>query len=134
MAIDKEIAVATVFMESSNQGPLGRRAVLHSIFNRLHSSVAPRYGRSLADVCLRPEQYSSWNTSDPNRRRLALITDDDPVWLDCLAAYGEITKGADDPTFGATHYYDLSIQPPYWTERATFTVQIDRLRFFSNVP
>lgn len=128
MAYDEEIATATVWMEASGEPPEGRRGVAWVLVNRLNSG---RYGKSLADVCLSPFQFSCWNTSDPNRRRMARTPETDPVLLDCGAALQEAQAGGTDPTQGATLYYaDSMTTPPEWAAKATFTVQLGSQLFF----
>lgn len=132
MALDREICAATAFMEASDQGPEGRRAVIHVLLNR--AAVAPKYGRNPADCALRAFQFSSWNTNDPNRHRLAMTSDGDPIWRDCLAAFDEAMDGEnDDATQGATHYYADSLPPPDWSHDATFTVKIGNHLFYKGV-
>lgn len=133
MALDREICAATAFMEASNQGADGRRAVIHVLLNR--ASLSPKYGNSPADCALHPFQFSCWNTTDPNRHRLAVTTDGDPIWLDCLAAFDEIMDGENpDQTQGATHYFADSIAAPAWAQSATFTVKIGNHLFYKDVP
>lgn len=133
MALDREICAATAFMESSDQGPEGRRAVIHVLFNR--AALSPKYGRNPADCALRAFQFSSWNTNDSNRHRFAIAADSDPIWLDCLVAFDEVMDGENsDETQGATHYYADSLSAPDWTQNATFTVKIGNHLFFKDVP
>jgi|SRR5579872_140378 len=128
MAFDRIFAGVTVFLEASNQGPNGRRGVAWTLVNRLNSG---RYGQTLTGVCLDPFQYSCWNTSDPDRKRIGKTADNDPILLDSLAAVDEAMAGGDDPTQGATLYYSTSmITPPSWAETAQFTVQIGDQRFY----
>ncbi|MDE2020188.1 MAG: cell wall hydrolase [Patescibacteria group bacterium] len=132
VALDQQIAAATAYMEASNQGADGIRAVMHVLFNRLQ--FAPKYGSTIADICLRPWQFSCWNTSDPNRRRLATVDDTDPILSDCIATYDAVVAGSDDPTFGATHYIADGITPPSWVSQATQTVKIGSHTFYKDVP
>lgn len=132
MALDQQIAAATAYMEASNQGADGIRAVMHVFFNRLQ--FAPKYGSTIADICLKPWQFSCWNTADPNRHRLSIVDDGNPILADCLEAYGEVSGGSDDPTMGATHYIAEGITPPPWVSEATQTVKIGSHTFYKGVP
>lgn len=129
MALDREICAATAYMEASNQGPEGRRAIIHVLLNR--AALSPKYGVSPADCALRQFQFSCWNTTDPNRHRLAATAEGDPILADCLAAWD---APGDDATGGATHYIADSITPPAWVNQATFTVQIGNHLFYKDVP
>lgn len=132
MALDRYIGAATAYMEASNQGPVGIRAVMHVLFNRLQFS--PKYGSTIADICLKPWQFSCWNTADPNRHRLAVVDDGESILTDCYAAYDETVAGSDDPTLGATHYIADGITPPQWVTEATQTVKIGSHTFYKGVP
>lgn len=129
MAYDDEIATATIFMEASGEPPEGRRAVAWVLINRLASGG--RYGTTLAGVCLKPFQFSCWNTSDPNRMRLSNTLETDAVLLDSGAALQGAQAGGTDPTGGATLYYsDTMKTPPDWASAATFTLKIGSNLFF----
>ncbi len=134
MAFDREIAALTVFCEASSASSAERRDIMHSIFNRLKDG---RFGKTIADVCLARYQYSEWNDDrgdNANLRRGAVISDDNPIMIDCLAAYDEVKAGTSDLTNGSTHYHDKSISPPSWTARATKTLETDKFIFYSHVP
>jgi spore germination cell wall hydrolase CwlJ-like protein len=135
MAEDRAIAAYTVFCEASSENHDARLGVAYCIMNR--AALAPHFGETIADVCLKWEQFSSWN-GDPgsrnNLRRAAQASDDDPVFVDCGQAVDQAEfKSVPDPTHGATHYFDTSIQPPDWTDGAIRTVQLGRLIFYRGV-
>jgi N-acetylmuramoyl-L-alanine amidase len=129
MAYDRQIAAATVFMEASGEPPEGRRAVAWTLVNRLKGTG---YGDTLAAVCLKAYQFSSWDTPDSNRRRLADTPDNDPILRDCEAAVDEAVNGTTtDPTGGATFYFATSMpQPPSWAASMTETATIGGQKFF----
>lgn len=128
MAFDIEIATMTCFMEASGEPPEGRRAVVWVFVNRLNSG---KYGDTLAAVCLTPWQFSGWNTSDPNRVRMAKTPHDDPILVDCETAVNEALSGEADPTQGALNYYSVTMTtPPDWVATMEFTVQIGNHRFY----
>jgi len=134
MALDKPVVAITLYAEASSAAPLERRCVAHVIFNRVRD---PRFAKTPAAVCWALAQFSSWNGDRRNRAnlmRITFITDDNPVLLDCLAAYDEVKSGAEDPTDGATHYHDRSIPPPAWADPpAVMTLETTRFRFYKNV-
>lgn len=139
MAFDRSEGILIVAAEARNQPHLGKQGVAASLFNRLKTG---RYGKSIAHICLARKQYSSMNDdriSNGNLLAVADLSDDDPAIVDCALAYDEAAAG-EDPVLGATHYYDTSIAPPYWTEKqpngrqAIRTVQIARLVFYRDVP
>lgn len=134
MAFDKPISAITDYCEASSASPQERRCIMHTIFNRVADG---RFGRSPAEVCLRRMQFSEWNgdaANNANLLRAARAADDDPIMLDCMAAFDEVKAGAADPTNGATHYHDKSIPAPYWAARATVALETGKFIFYKNVP
>lgn len=130
---DRELGSLTVYCEASGEPYEGKVAVAATLFNRLKTG---RFGSTIAAVCLQRKQYSEWNDDKANNANLlrgAETTEDDPVMVDCLRAYDEAARGV-DPTYGATHYYAVSIPAPVWAETGTFTTQIAHHRFFKDVP
>lgn len=139
MACDRSEGIIIIAAEARNQPHLGKQGVAATLFNRLKTG---RYGKTIAHVCLARKQFSSMNDdkiSNDNLLAVADLADSDPVTEDCAKAYDEAATGQ-DPTLGATHYYDTSIPAPYWTARqpdgrqAVRTVQIGRLIFYKDVP
>jgi spore germination cell wall hydrolase CwlJ-like protein len=86
----------------------------------------------LATVCLEPFQFSCWNTSDPNRIRVAQLNDLDPTLGEAEHAVTTAINGSEpDPTHGAVNYYSTSMRtPPDWVSRMTFTVEKGKHRFY----
>lgn len=78
----------------------------------------------LADICLKPFQFSCWNETDPNKTKMEILTPDDMAYRQALIA---VLKAIDLPpdddlTRGSTHYHAL-FAIPWWAksmeERAT---------------
>lgn len=132
MAYSEELATATIVMEASGEGEDGLLAVAFVLVNRVHDG---RWGPNLASVVLAPEQFSGWNTHDPNRRRIAGMKTADRAILLANAALKKALSGAPDPTCGATHYYSVDMpSPPPWAAKGHFLVQIGKHRFYNQVP
>lgn len=132
---DITIVARTGYAEGSGEGPDGMLAICWSIGNRYRAQKWYS-GETLADCCLFPLAYSSWNVHDPNRRRLAQVSDNDRVFQVALAcAQAGILQRGTDPTGGATHYHDVSITPPDWAKApgAEMTKQIGRLKFYKGI-
>lgn len=131
MAYSQEIATATIAMEASGEGADGEKAIAFVLLNRVKDG---RWGNNLASVALAPEQFSCWNTSDPNRKRMAKMDDDDPIIKSAATAIAQAQTGLPDPTLGATHYYSVDMpKPPFWALTGHFLVQIGKHRFYNNV-
>lgn len=109
---DLKIMALTVWAEARGEPEIGQRAVAWVIRNRFEnpgwwSKAKDVPNHTLAAVCLCPWQFSCWNDSDPNRKRL-----EDPAtrrrgdFLDVRALCFEVLNAPplDDPTAGADHY------------------------------
>lgn len=105
-----------VWREARGQSMEAKRCVAWVIRNRADK---PGWwgGPSIASVVLRPWQFSSFNQHDPNACKLPLPAD--PSWISSLIAAQEgFTKSTVDPSQGATHYYDKSLDPDTNSGRA----------------
>lgn len=131
MTFSEQIAVRTIWGEARGEPQDGQRAVAHVLVNRQKSG---RWGKTLATVSLWPLQFSCWNSSDPNRKQMAALSDDDPLlqrFADFLQA---AVLGGPDPTNGATHYYAASMTtPPAWIQGATQCAKIGNHYFYKDV-
>lgn len=103
---DEVIGTLTVLGEARGESDLGKCAIAHVILNR-----ARRSGRSVADTCLAPWQFSCWNAADPNRlfleETIHKAAKNIPLglWAACWSAFVEARDHkTPDPTNGATHY------------------------------
>jgi RHS repeat-associated protein len=121
-ASDKDFLARTIYGEARGENEQTKEAVGWTIRNR-----ADEKDRSIEEVVTQPYQYSAWSPSDPN---YAAVTDpekhssgnpiDRQAWEDSLRIAENILNApkANDPTQGATHYYDDSISAPSWTDPA----------------
>ena len=105
--------VLTVVQEASNQPYEGQVGVAEVIQRRAGTKFMS--DGTIVGTVLRPYQFSGWNTQDPNRVRVARMLDDDPVYLQCLAAWRDALGGV-SVVPGAVFYYNASIvpTPPTW--------------------
>lgn len=136
---DAFILTVTAYCEDSGGGRDGIRAVIHSIINR-HNAKKWYSGKTIAACCLMAFQYSSWNTTDPNRVRvLSIDWDKDQVMAVVAEEVGLALSGVtNDPTNGATHYYAPKAvkEVPKWALPASGAIQtadIGGQLFFKNV-
>jgi hypothetical protein len=123
-----DILGITIWREARGEGEAGMRAVYQVIVNR---AMANRNGWPYLEreqVCLQPYQFSCWNTADP-QRALYPKCDGDPQYLLIQTIIGDNNNGQ-DPTGGATAYYDRSIPAPSWATAESLRCQIGRLRFY----
>src|SRR3989338_4184541 len=104
-----------------------------SIRNRVEDS---RWAHDYHGVVTQAGQYSAFNLEDQKNR--PMIEDpfrknnlvDREAWFNCYKIAGQIIEGTvSDPTHGSDHYYDDSINPPYWATNDSFVIKIDALIF-----
>lgn len=83
---------------------------------------------------LRPYQFSSFNKNDPQHDFYPKY--DDVKWQQCLTAAWSVMKNeVADPTNGATHYFDKTMddKPPKWAAQMEEKGHIGAFRFFKEV-
>lgn len=134
MAFDRAIGAITLYCEASSEPPEAKLGVAWTFVNRRADG---RFGASIAEVCLRRCQYSEWNgdrLDNENLLRAAKAKDTDSVMMECLSIYDEALSDAfSDPTCGATHYHDTSVDPPSWTVGAIETARLGKFVFYKGV-
>jgi len=79
-------------------------------------------GPSISSVVLKPKQFSSFNSDDPNAVKWPKPFDSS--WQACLEIAQQVIDGAPDVTEGATHYHDDSIAAPAWTRNMTMVAKV----------
>ncbi|MBI2444229.1 MAG: cell wall hydrolase [Candidatus Magasanikbacteria bacterium] len=130
---DQMILARMIFGEARSASNKARAGVGWTARNRL--TIGGWRGRIYREVILKNSQYSAFNQGDPNR---LLVEDplraenliDKQAWLDCYDLAGQIIAGeVDDPTNGATNYYDQSITAPSWATKENFIIKIDTIFF-----
>lgn len=133
-----DITALCVWRESRGEMLAVRRCVAWSIKNR---AARPRWWNQPQGshpslwhaTVLKPWQYSSFNTSDPNETRWPL-SDTDEGWGETRQAVQEVMDSTGpDPTDGATHYYDTSISfPKAWGNESNWlnTLNLGHVRFW----
>lgn len=73
------------------------------------------FGKTISEVCCKPQQFSCWNADDPNYPQLLRAEEDPTVWAECWrVAEGMLWHNWPDITRGADHYYALTHQLPAW--------------------
>lgn len=129
MSFDLQIGARTLWMEARGESEDAQKAVAHVLLNRVHDG---RWGKSLTAICLASYQFSSWNTTDSNRKGMSFLSEVDPL----LVKLTSILTNAliePDPTDGATHYYATWISEPIWVKGATFCGQFGKQKFYKDV-
>ena len=145
-----DVLARTLWGEARGEGTAGMQAVAHVILNRVKiaqektkvesfgTSEQERkksywWGNNVIQVCQKPYQFSCWNRSDPNFRKLQALTEKDLYFATALRIARRVLIGAtDDPTGGATHYHANNITP-YWAVGEKPSAIIGRHIFYSLV-
>lgn len=129
-----EVLARTLWAEARNGRIPGMEAVAWVILNRARN---PRWwGNTIRSVCLAPRQFSCWNASDPQHRRMVSTPKTDPdmarAWDVAERAVQGMLRG--DPTRGADHYFApagmAGGKPPRWADPSKLTLEAHGHRFY----
>lgn len=128
-----DVLARTAWAENRGGGTEGMQSVMNAILNR--AAHPCWWGRDVISVCLKPEQFSSWNESDPNRAKLLAVTIEDPQFAVAMQLAARAVMGKlPDLTDDANSYYSLSMEtPPEWAAKSMFTVEVAGQRFYRTV-
>jgi len=129
---DQMILARAIFGEARDKlyPDVARIAVGWSIRNRVEES-SDTY--SYNEIITKAEQFSAFNLGDDNRSYVENPfweenESDKIAWYNCFTIAGKIIHDeVKDPTSGANHYYDDSIEPPYWATKETEVLVIEKL-------
>lgn len=110
---DRDLLARTLMAEAGNQGLGGMLAAGSVIMNRVKT---PGYGDGVRGVILKPGQFSAWNSltgyaGGEQGQNMAAIRPSADAYN---AADLLLSGNYQDPTGGATHYYNPSISQPKW--------------------
>ncbi len=129
----KLILARTLYGEARGEGAAGMAAVAAVILNRVKAESW--FGSSVIEVALKPKQFSAWNDGDPNRAVIeALVPGTGNATFDqAYEIAGQAIAGTlADPTGGATHYHNASVNPA-WADPAKVAAVIGNHVFYSGV-
>jgi spore germination cell wall hydrolase CwlJ-like protein len=130
---DIDICARTIYGEARGEfkanGPAALIAIANVIRNRYQRSG--KYGKTIAEVCLKPRQFSCWNEGDPNRLLIQeqhLATD--PHFNICLMVARKVIEGLwPDLTRGSDHYHTTSCLP-YWARSGKVHLRLGNHVFY----
>ncbi|WP_032112221.1 cell wall hydrolase [Candidatus Paracaedibacter symbiosus] len=136
MTPDIQILARTIYGEARgeynkvNGGIAALIAVANVVVNRTKQRTW--FGKTIAEVCQKPWQFSCWNVNDPNLRLLQANTILDPIFEVCLMVATKVIQGEwPDLTKGCDHYYAVSLKtPPPWAQGRVPKCQIGQHLFF----
>ena len=113
----RDILAKTLEAEAGNQGPVGMLSVGSVIMNRM---MDPNYANNLHDVILQPGQFSVWNktTGYAGGEQGIDVANLQASDLAYSVADQLLDQNYNDPTGGATHFYNPNISNPAWGKSA----------------
>jgi cell wall hydrolase len=135
---DRDAIALTLYGEARGEGTRGRIAVACVLRNRLRSG---KWGGTYEGVCLARKQFSCWNATDPNSRRLLdelkRVQAGDPIdrtLRECYALADVLLNEDVIRQVGqAMHYYADSIAPPKWAATGELVASVGHHKFFERV-
>jgi N-acetylmuramoyl-L-alanine amidase len=105
-------------------------AVGNVIMNRF--ALGGRFGRTVAEVCQKPFQFSCWNPSDPNVEIIKHVNPENSIFKICLEVAEKLTSGLwPDITQGSDHYFSKALGfTPTWANGKAMRLCIGRHQFY----
>lgn len=116
-ALQADVLARTLWGEARGQGAEGMSAVANVVMNRVRLAQQKGgywWGDTVVAVCQKPYQFSCWNRSDPNFKKLQAVDEGDLYFATALRLARRAVIGRlPDATEGATHYHAAGISP-FW--------------------
>ena len=123
--------VLTVWQEARGEPYEGKMAVAEVILRRTQQKYSS--DGTIAGTCLRPYQFSGWNTKDPNRLKAAQLDSEDSMVEECQRAFDDALKGS-NVSHGALLYLNPSVFPPNglpaWVAKCEEVIVVGRHHFY----
>lgn len=137
---DIDILARTIWGEARGESVKGMEAVAMVIMNRFVRAARWTlkgkkiwWGGTIREICLKPYQFSCWNTNDPNRQKLNSVDEQDQAFVICKRIARRAVNGAlQDQLEGATHYHSKGITP-YWSLGKAPCCEIGNHIFYNNI-
>lgn len=138
-SLEIDVLARTLWGEARGEGTAGMEAVAQVILNRVKvAEERGRYwwGNNIIQVCQKPYQFSCWNRSDPNFRKLQAVDERDLHFATAVRIARRAVAGVlkqdrpdDHGVAGATHYHAAGITP-YWARNEPPVTVIGRHIFY----
>ena len=131
--LEIDVLARTMWGEARGQGNEGLRAVACVVLNRVaiaEDKGGYWWGNNIIQVCQKPYQFSCWNRTDPNFRKLQAVDIKNLHFATCVRIARRAVAGTlKDNTNGATHYHADYIMP-YWARGQTPVATIGNHIFY----
>ncbi|NKX37315.1 cell wall hydrolase [Rhodobacteraceae bacterium R_SAG4] len=112
-----------IYHEARGEPFRGRIAVAHVTLNRVESHLYPD---TICGVVYEPDQFS-WTVNGPSD-----LTEPAAFENALIVAIGAMSGLSEDPTYGATHYFNPQKAKPHWSQVYETTEVIGRHIFQRN--
>ncbi|CAF0741973.1 unnamed protein product [Rotaria sordida] len=127
-----DVLTRTVYGEARGETIDGQAAVAWVIQNRA-AKGRTYMGKTIKDVCLKPNQFSCWNSNNVNRKLLLNLNTKSEIYENIRRVVEQVLNGTRaDNTNGSTHYHTSHVQPN-WTKDKSPTVTIGNHLFYNNI-
>ncbi|WP_010297196.1 cell wall hydrolase [Candidatus Odyssella thessalonicensis] len=133
---DVQILARTIYGEARGEyyrvdGGLASLIAVGNVVNNRYKQQS-WYGKTIAEVCQKPYQFSCWNPNDPNQK-LITTTIMDPLFDICLDVADRIIKDEwPDLTRGCDHYHAASMATfPTWSLSSKPQLKIGQHIFYN---
>lgn len=139
MNYDSFMIALCIWREARGSSLAAMTAVYHVILNRV-ADPRGRWPKTIVQVILQHEQFSSFNANDPNAMKFPIqpVTGsslDWDAWMNCCTVVANTSLTA-DPTQGATNYVSVDSMGKVpsaansWAKAENLTYQVGAFRFF----
>lgn len=129
-----DVLARTLWGEARGEGTKGMQAVANVILNRVEIAQNRGkfwWGNDIIQVCQKPYQFSCWNRSDPNFRKLQNVSSSDMYFATAVRIAKRAIAGTlEDITKSATHYHSQGCRP-YWARDKKPSAEIGRHIFYA---
>ena len=140
---DLLITARTIYGEARGEPISGQLAVASVIKNRASEAQVyrRRTGKShplfgdgtLAGACQARWQFSCWNQSDPNRKKILAVGFNDPQFCKALSVAARVMGNlTTDKTHNSLHYHHHGISPRWITGKQP-VAKIGQHLFYNNI-
>ena len=131
--LEIDVLARTLWGEARGEGSAGMQGVANVILNRVEIAEVKGgfwWGNNIIQVCQKPYQFSCWNRSDPNFRKLQNVEEKDLYFATAQRlARRAMHECLGDITDGATHYHAAGVDP-YWASREKPVAVLGRHIFY----
>lgn len=131
--LEADVLARTLWGEARGEGSAGMQAVACVVLNRVAEAEKRGrmwWGNNIIQVCQKPYQFSCWNRSDPNYKKLQAVDEENHHFAHAMRiARAAIMGELSDPTGGATHYHAAGLTP-YWARGEKPSAVIGRHIFY----